>query len=85
MENQESISKANRERAREKKQNSDANLAMYEDEISLGPEFVCVCCNAGFFKHQVFEFTNKKKEQIKPENLKDHVFFMKVSTHFMFQ
>ena len=63
-ENQPTMSKASRERAQAKKNDSDANLEKYEKETSFGPEFVCICCHKGLFENQVLEFNKKRESQI---------------------
>ena len=67
--NQSVLSKASRERAQAKKNDSDANLELYNKDISFGPEFVCDCCHKGLFENQVLEFNGMRKGQIKPDIL----------------
>ena len=45
--NREVLSKASRDRAQAKKNDSMANLKQYNKETIFGPEFVCVSCHKG--------------------------------------
>ena len=62
QQNRESLKKISRERAQSKRNDSNANQAVFENDIKFGPEFICICCHGGFFEKEVYDLTEKKEE-----------------------
>ena len=53
-------------RARETKLDSNANLAKFHQDIEFGPEFICICCHAALDENEVLELDKKREEKIGP-------------------
>ena len=69
-ENRESLSKASRERAQSKRNDSNCNKAAFERDTEFGPEFICICCHGAYFEKDVYELTEKRRNAIKQDVLK---------------